>query len=231
MRPIQFPIQFPVQLPFLSPFTKLFPSLGTRRRRIPFRFRQLTAPLTFWLVTIALALVTARIVERAAEPYPPEWGSLVDVVVVSQPIAAGQPIDASSVVVRSIPSVFAPKRSAPGIRSAAGRIPMGDLVVGAPVDLARTVPASTSEIVAAIGPGRRGVGLPLDAVPPGLRIGDHVDVLVASDGDSAVFRSVRNAQVVVLDDRGALVAMPADDAEQLTAARVVGRATLILVGG
>ncbi len=231
MRPIQFPIQFPVHLPFPWPIRKLLPSSAIRRRRIPFRFRQLTAPVTFWLVTIAIALVTARIVERAAAPYPPEWGSLVDVVVVSQPIDAGKPIDAPSVVVRSIPSAFAPKRSATGIRSAVGRIPMGNLSVGAPVDLARTVPASTSEIVAAIGPGRRGVGLPLDAVPPGLRIGDHVDVLVASDGDGAVFRTVRNAQVVVLDDRGALVAMRADDAEQLTGARVVGRATMILVGG
>ncbi len=251
MRPFSFrssfrnsvPIPFNVRIPFVAqkPIRPVFDDPGERgilgpvftphRRPITVHVSQLKAPLMFWALTIAIAVVTARIVERAAEPYPSEWGTLVDVVVATQPLAAGSPIEASSVVVRSIPSAFAPARPAAQAELAIGRTALDAVAVGGAVDLTRTVPASTSAIVAAVGRGRRGVGLPADAIPLGLRPGDHVDVLVASDGDGSLVGSVRNAQVIVLDDRGALVAMPTADAERLAAARVIGRATLTVVGG
>ncbi len=231
----------PALAPFEDPSRPGFPDLGygprphtpvRRARKSPMAlWRRLKAPVAFWALTISVAVVTARMVERAAAPFPAEWGTLVDVVVATQPLAAGEPIDASSVVVRSIPSAFVPDRATSRVNVAVGRTLLDALSVGSPVNLARTVPASTSATVASVGKGRRGIGLPVDAIPPGLKSGDHVDVLVASDGDGSLVGTVRNAQVVVLDERGALVAMATADAERITAARVIGRATLTIVGG
>jgi hypothetical protein len=100
-----------------------------------------------------------------------------------------------------------------------------------PIDLARVVPASTSAVVASIGRGRLGIGLQLDAAPPGVQAGDNVAVLVASDGDGSLVDSFPNAQVVRIDESGVLVALGAEDAQRLTSARSVGRATIAIVGG
>ena len=194
-------------------------------------WRRIRLQLGFWLVTLLLAVITARVVEQAGKPYPSQWGSLVDVVVATEPIGAGQKIAVTAIQMRSVPSAFAPPRSARSLLDVNGRVASVAIPTGMPINLANAIPASTSAVVASIGRGRRGIGLQADAVPPGLQAGDTVDVLVASDGDGSTVAVFRNAQVVLIDTTGVLVAVPTDDAQRLAAARILGRASLVIVGG
>ncbi|MDQ6797531.1 MAG: SAF domain-containing protein [Actinomycetota bacterium] len=73
--------------------------------------RLLRSPLLFWAAVALLAVLTAIIVGRAmgrARSEAAHWGSVRDVAVTTDPVAAGTAVRAGDVVVRSMPAAFLP---------------------------------------------------------------------------------------------------------------------------
>ncbi len=193
--------------------------------------RRYRRPAVFWFVTIVLAIITARLVARAAQPLPVEWGNPQSVVVLIRDLPQGSVITSDDIGVRSVPSAFVPKRN-----TATGSDVVGKRLAvagrrGAPVDLTLVQPASTSALTAEVGRNRRGFALPSESVPRGVSVGDQVDVVVSQDGDGAPLVTISNAKVIAFDEQQLLVSLTRADAASLAAALTRGRATVLLVGG
>jgi Flp pilus assembly protein CpaB len=215
-----------------NPLADAYRSLRKRiRSTVHVAWRIGRGPFLFWLITLVLAVATSTMIDRAQDPYPKAWGPLVEVAVAAEPVSAGTVISAPMIRVQRIPSLFVPDRPARGVADVVGRSAVSAIRQNAPVDLAEASPASTSAVSAAIGRGKRGVGLSPQIAPPGLAVGDFVDVLVVADADGSVVATFRNAAVIAIDTSGVLVSLPVAQADRLAAARSVGVATLTLVGG
>jgi Flp pilus assembly protein CpaB len=195
------------------------------------RLRRFRRPAVFWLITIGLAMLTANLVSRAAQPLPDQWGPSTRVVVLHRSVGPGQVLVAGDVSVEMVPAAFVPQRYARSIDEAVGRRVDPATRVGSPINLSTATPASTSELSSAIGRGRRGIAVSIDTAPAGLTSDDVVDVVVNQDGDGTILTTITGARVAQVNDRQVLLSTLPGDAGRLAAALTHGRATLILVGG
>jgi Flp pilus assembly protein CpaB len=196
-----------------------------------FRVRRMRRPAVFWLVTLALALLTANLVSRAAQPLPDQWGPSRQVVVLTRKIQAGQVVKPGDVGLQMVPRAFIPTRHATELSQVIGRRIDPAARVSAPIDLASANPASTSALSALIGKNQRGFAVPAEAAPAGVAVADLVDVLVNQDGDGRLLATIRSARIARVDDRQVLLSVTQTDAIQLAAALTHGRPTVIILGG
>jgi Flp pilus assembly protein CpaB len=204
--------------------TLVRPSMRPRRR--------LHQPVPYWLVVAVIAVVPALAVGRLATTADAErrrWGPGLPTVVVRVDVAAGEPIGADDVEIRSLPAAARPD-------DAMGTLPTGavaaaDLVAGEAVVGSRLAPAGTSPIAARLPSGTRGIAVPAD---DGLavRVGDRVDVLATLDATSGqpTTTLARGATVVDVGEKAVTVAVPVEQAERVAFALAAGVVTLALTG-
>lgn len=192
-------------------------------------------PSAYWLVTGALALVTALVVLRAvgrAEAGAARLGGLRPVAVARVTLPAGATVGPGDTEVRRLPAALVP----PG---AVDTSPEGSLVAatvheGEVVLDGRLAPAGTSPLSAALPAGTRGVAVPVDAALP-VEPGDVVDVLATFDPDLAegaepTVAVARDAVVVHADEDAVVVAVTPSQAPRVAFAVAAGAVALAVVG-
>jgi Flp pilus assembly protein CpaB len=201
-----------------------------RFRKPTIRIARYRSATVFWIATVIVGIVTAKVVSRSAQPYPPTWGTVAPVAVLIRSVNEGATITPADVAIRNVPSAFVPEKSARSVSAAVGRRAAHQLRAGSPVDFDHTTPGLASALAGSVGQDRRGVALSLDGVPVGLTFGDLVEVFVNRDGDGQLLITVTNARVVRTTDHQILVSVTTSEAKQLAQALSNGRATLALVG-
>ncbi len=185
----------------------------------------------FWIVTIALGFLTARVVSTAREPYPAQWGDVQRIATMTRTVSAGNIVQRGDVTISEVPAAFIPMRSAHRVEQIIGRRAARNLIAQSPIDLTFVSPGSASALSEAVGEHRRGFALPADTAPIAIGPADHVDIFVNRDGDGELVASVADAKVIRLSDRQVLVSVTDADAKRLASAMSNGRPTIVLVGG
>jgi len=206
--------------------------------------RTFRRPPLYWTAVGVIAFASAAMVwaalrdaQRGAELY----GAPREVLVAARDLAVGARIEPTDVVRRRFPAAALPP-------SALGELPAG-AVAGAAIDSGEVVTSrhlgrrNASPSALRVLTGRRGVAVPrgTDALP--LRVGDTVDVAVAPTGSPGLEDSgggapsmgaatllARQAPVISVDVRVAVVSVEEKVAAELAVAAADGRAQLVLVG-
>jgi Flp pilus assembly protein CpaB len=211
--------------------------LQRRRLRLPRR------PAPFWVLTVALALLTGLVVSSlldATAAGVARYGEPVPAVVVLRPVRAGSPVGSDATAVRLRPAELVPEgaRTTP----AAGEVALVDLHPGEVVLEARLAPAGLSPAAALLPPGTRGLSVPTGPGALALRPGDRVDVLATlepglaeasgSPAGPPTVTVARRATVVVAEETGdaVTVAVTTGEAPRVAFALSAGTVTLLLVG-
>jgi Flp pilus assembly protein CpaB len=208
--------------------------LIARARRLRHR------PALRWLVVLGLAAVaglfTARMVD-AARATRARWGTGRPVVVMVDPVAAGNEIEADDVEVRSLPPAALPRSalSEPPV----GRVATADLYPGEVLVEGRVAPEGRTGAAALLPTGTRALAVPTGPGTPPLRVGDTVDLLATYDpllfdptatpanADGMV---VSGALVIDVSEGAVTVAVDPDDAPDVALALAQGAVTLALAG-
>jgi hypothetical protein len=193
----------------------------TRRLRLVLA----TRPLAYWSLTLALAGLAGAVVERAvasAADARHRWGATRPALITTRPVPAGELLDPSNSVLRSIPLVLWPDGALASFPDppvpAAAALTRGEIVTAALVGRGGRSPTA-----ALLPDGSRGVAV---ARPDGLalRVGDHVDVA----GASGVLAT--GARVIDVTDSTAVIAVDAGDAPAVARAAAAGDAVPVLAG-
>lgn len=206
---------------------------GSRSQRslAPLR-RAARRPVPWWIATAVLAVLTGTIVSglvARADAARRQWGQARPVAVVKTAVSAGEEIGPGDVVERQLPMVVVPDGALDAVP--VGRVALVALVPGEVVVASRVAPDGLRGVAALLPAGSRALAVPAGPGTPPLEQGDIVDVLVTvdpgGDGDPT-FPIVESAAVVAVDDTGATIAVPADDAPRVAFALTAGRVTLAL---
>jgi hypothetical protein len=197
------------------------------RSRVPRRLRLLLDPgaLRYWAVVIVLAASLALLVARSvgrAEAAVDGWGTARTVLVVNEPVAAGDRL-AASVREARWPAALVPATArtevAPGDRAAAA------LDVGAVLTDAAVRPPDAD-------PERRSVAIEVAEVPAPVAVGDRVDLWAPTPDGAGTGGDARRiaaaAEVLDRSDRALVVAVARDEVAAVAAATADGR---IVVAG
>jgi pilus assembly protein CpaB len=203
------------------------------RRRLPLPRR----PVPFWALAVLLAVLTAAVAARglgATGAGAPRHDEAVPVLVVSRPVAAGQPVEEAVAQLRPVPADLVP---AGAVRTAAdGRVATVDLHPGEVVLAARLAPDGLSPTAALLPPGTRGVAVPRGPGGLALRTGDVVDVLAtfattpteAPEPVEPTFPVARGAVVVGVEDDAVTLAVRPEEAARVAFALTAGTVALVL---
>lgn len=211
-------------LPPRPPFRLSLPGRVLRRR-----------PAPFWLLAVALSLVTATTVARLvseAEAAAARYGAVRPAVVATRHLPAGTVLAPGDAEVRSVPAAFLP----PGALEAPveGAVLSAAVVEGEPLVGERLAPAGTSPVAALLPPGTRGIAVPTGAGALPLSAGDVVDVLATVEpglGDEPTFPVASAATVVDAGEDAVTIAVRVEEAPRVAFALGAGAVTLVLVGG
>lgn len=203
-------------------------------------FRLRRSPAGFWLVAVALALLTGTAVSRLvgrAEALSARYGATRAVVVARHDVAAGAHLRAGDVGRRVMPAAFVPAGAVSGstTSSLVGRVVVVPLVRGQVVVGAHLAPGGLSAVAALVPPGTRAIALPTGGLAPPLRRGDVVDVYATFDDgkDPPTFAVARRVPVVSVaeDDDTVTVAVDERDVDRVAFAVTTGEVTIVLAGG
>jgi Flp pilus assembly protein CpaB len=199
-------------------------------------------PAVRWLVVFGLAAVaglfTARMVD-AARATRDRWGAGRPVVVMVDRVAAGQPIEAGDVEVRSLPPAARPPNAV--AEPPIGRVATADLYPGEVLVEQRVAPEGRVGAAALLPVGTRALAVPTGPGTPPLRVGDTVDLLATYDpllfdpastpADGGVDGMVVSGALVIDVSEGAVtVAVDPDEAPDVALALTQGAVTLALAG-
>ncbi len=195
------------------------------------RLRRLLGPLVFWSITLAVALVSARMISQPlTKPINP-FGPSELVAVSTSDLAAGHRIVSEDVVLRELPGAVLPVDAVRTVASLVGKRLTQSSASGRPI-LARDVTGlATSPLSAKVGSGYRGVMIDLPGVPLKVSPGDRVDLLVARDGDGLAELAVSDAVVIDRLETGVLLRVPETQLATLAGSLVRGRPLLAIRGG
>ena len=199
------------------------------RSRVPWRRRAFLDPaaLRYWLAVAAVAVVSTALVHRSlndAAAVRARWGPTTDVVVTTEAVRAGDPLNGAVTVVRW-PRSLAPTGALS--QTDARHRADADLDAGSPItdalvrDPERT--RTTERHVA------------VEAVDPGLEAGDRVDVWATTDptlveGAASSDGPVASAARVVRTTGDQIVlAVEADRVAELAQAAALSQLTLAVV--
>lgn len=153
------------------------------RARLPLRSRVPRSALPYWLVVLLLATVTAGTVDavlRRAADAEARYGATASVLVATEAVAAGEPVDSATTQVRRWPSGLVPegalRRLPDGERVAVAAIAKGEAVVAS-----RVSGQAAAGVTGLLDPGARAVVVPLEVAGLPVVVGDRVDVLATGD--------------------------------------------------
>jgi Flp pilus assembly protein CpaB len=207
------------------------------RRRTPARplARLRRRPSAYWLLAVALALLTTLVVTRAvgrAEAGAARLGGLRPAVVALATLPPGATVGPGDTEVRRLPTALVPPGAVarpPEGAVVASTVHEGEVVLGA-----RLAPAGTSPLAAALPPGTRGVAVPVEAAALPVEAGDVVDVLATFDPDLAdgadpTVAVARGALVVDVAAEGVVVAVTPGQAPRVAFAVAAGAVALAVV--
>ncbi len=182
-------------------------------------------------LALALAAVGAvGITQRVgdAEALRDAWGRARTVAVVVDRVGPGESL-AGHLRARSLPMAAVPQ-GALDVRGASGRTARDALVPGEVVVAARLAPKGVRGPAARLGPGERGVAVPVpDGAAPPVRAGDRVDVVSMLPGGADRVLAPA-APVIHVGQRVITVAVPKADAADLAALAGQGGAGIVLSG-
>ena len=183
---------------------------------------------SYWLVVAAAAAVTGLMVAVVAglAGGGPSLGDLTPVVVATQPIEAGEPLDEANTEIRRYPALVLP----PDAMSALA----GDEVASAALHVGDVVTAARLGGIP-IG-NRTEVAVPAHTAMPPLAAGDRVDVLVTlpisdeSGAQTQATLTVANAAVVTdKAEHAVTIAVTEQELLPVASAVIQGSVTLALV--
>ena len=183
---------------------------------------------SYWLVVAVAAAVTGLLVAAVAglAGGEPSLGVLTPVVVVTQPIEAGESLDEDNAEVRRYPAQTLPPDAVPalsGVDVASAALHPGDVV-------------TTARLGGLPIGDRTEVAIPAHTALPPLVPGDHVDVLVTlpiptdSGGQTQATLTVATAAVVTYKAEHAVtIAVTDEELLPVASAVIQGSVTLALV--
>ncbi|WP_419924881.1 SAF domain-containing protein [Candidatus Poriferisocius sp.] len=183
---------------------------------------------SYWLVVAVAAAITGLVVAAVAglAGGDPSMGALTPVVVATQPISAGEPVDGSNAEVRRYPALTLPPDAVPALSGA--EVASAALFPGDIVTTARLGGLPIGD--------RTEVAIPAHTALPPLVPGDLVDVLVTlpfttGSGDQTQATLTVATAAVVTDKAEHAVTIAVTDQELLPVASGViqGSVTLALV--
>lgn len=198
------------------------------------------SPLPFWVLTLALALLTGvtvtRLVRDASERAA-RLGGLVDVPVAARAVEAGTPLRSVDVTERRLPADALPRSRVAA--TPVGRVTLVALVPGEVVLASKLAPDGLRGVAALVPAGHRALAVPTEQGGLSLRRGDRVDVLATFDvaggiGEAAVdpgpptFPVAAAALVVDVGGDAVTVAVTTDEAPRVAFALARGTVTLAL---
>lgn len=194
-------------------------------------------PRLWWVLVLSVALTAgwlASTVVARADRTRLAWGASQQVLVAERDLAPGDELLARDVALVARPRSMVPATALSELPDGAvlrAHILQGEVVVGQ-----RLAPAGLTGVAAMLPAGTRAVAIPTEpGMAPPLRVGDHVDVLVAlapeSAGDGAPgFAVATDALVVAIDEAAITVAVSRDTAPRIVVALGQGAVTLALIG-
>ncbi|HET7489336.1 MAG TPA: SAF domain-containing protein [Acidimicrobiales bacterium] len=192
--------------------------------------------LPFWLLALALALVTGATVARLvgeASARAARLGGLVAVPVAARPVAAGAVLRAADVAERRLPAALLPEGRVAG--APVGRSAVVPLVPGEVVLASKLAPDGVRGVAALVPRGRRALAVPTGDAGLPLEPGNHVDVLATFDqpdgADAPTFPVAAGALVVTAGGDSVTVAVSESEAPRVAFALARGTVTLALTGG
>lgn len=193
-----------------------------------------TIPLTWWVAALGLAALTGSLTTRAlrsADAAVARWGDTAAVMVVLEPVAAGQAVTDTDVARRSVPRALLPRGALadrPG-----GRVALVDLVAGEILLEQRLAGGGRHGPAALLGPDERAVAITATTGErPRLAANDLVDLVgVPADG-SAPSVLARRARVLDVDDQTGAVTVAVPRAAVIGVAQALerGRVVVALAG-
>ena len=199
------------------------------------------SPFLFWLVAVALALVSGLTVTRLvgqAAARAARLGGLVEVPVTTRPVDAGEVLGSGDVTLRSLPADALPDGTP--VESPAGRVVVVPLLTGEVVVAAKVAPEGLRGVAALVPAGWRALAVPVEQGGLALRTGHVVDVLatfdVASDpaapqqadAGPPTFPVATGAKVVDVGTDSVTVAVIEEQAPRVAFALARGTVTLAL---
>jgi Flp pilus assembly protein CpaB len=191
------------------------------------------------VVAGSLAAATVQRAEQARAAY----GEARRVPLAGADLAVGTKLTEADLIWSDLPVGLIPG----GVATApVGRVVTEPLVKGEVVAERRLSGADATGAAALVGPGRRALAVPVEATPPGLEIGDHVEAYapattggsmadladladLARAQGSGARRVARDATVIAVDERSVTVSVAGTEAAGLAAAVLDGALTLALV--
>ena len=197
------------------------------------------SPLPFWLLALALSLVTGlsvgRLVDEASRRAA-RLGGLTDVPVAARSVDAGRALRPADVAVRRLPAAVVPRGRL--ARSPAGRVTVVPLAAGEVLLAAKLAPDGLAGVAALVPSGHRALAVPVEPDGLDLRQGHRVDVLATfevsaaegAEGDAAppTFPVATDALVVDVAEQAVTVAVTPAEAARVAFALARGTVTLAL---
>jgi Flp pilus assembly protein CpaB len=203
-----------------------------RPRRLHRRYIPSLSAVMFWTVTLLVAVITGRLVQRSvAATSESRWGPVQSVVVVTQGVKPGETLQPSMLSVRSVPRAFVPTKPIISMKNVVGRTIRRTLVAGSILDADIVTPNQSSALSARTGQNRRAISIPAGDGALRVQPGDRVDVLATTDATGATTVAVHDAEVLQRDERSITLAVVVNDAPMLAGALATQRITLALLGG
>lgn len=193
-------------------------------------------PALYWILAVGLAACTSLTVFRlaaAADARANYWGTLAEVPVVDQPIAAGELVDAADFSMRSVPEALLPESEV--VFEPVGLTAIVPLVPGEVIVEAKLAPAGLLGPAAMLTAGQRAVAVPRTDTTPPVAVGDRVDVILTLDASAAgigagppAFPVARGASVLDVTETAVAIAVSADEAPKVVFGAAQGAVSLAL---
>lgn len=192
-------------------------------------------PPAYWVVTVALALLTFLVVTRAvsrAEADAARLGHLRAVAVARTTLPVGATVGPDDTEVRSLPAALVPPEAVAAVPE--GAVVTATVHEGEVVVAPRLAPAGRSPLTAALPAGTRAVAVPVDAAALPVEPGDVVDVLATfepdlADGGDPTVAVAPEAVVVEVAAESVVVAVTPGQAPRVAFAAAAGAVALAVV--
>jgi Flp pilus assembly protein CpaB len=215
----------------MRPAPKTSPTWTTRQRLSFRRIRRSAAPLAFWTATLLVAIVSSRIVQSSVVENQAPFGPVTLVAVAASELPIGHLLGPEDMAVAELPTKLLSHRATANLSSLVGTRLIHAVRTGQPIDRDATTSAATSALAAKIGPEHHGVMIDFPGTLLPLEPGDHVDVLVARDGDGITETAAANATVIERRESSVLLRIQAAQVDTLAGALARGRPLIVVRGG
>lgn len=197
---------------------------ATRRAARPLRRAPLRLACSILVVIVTMAVMWSLLTR--AEQGARRYGDVRSVVVATRDLDAGETIDDDSAELRELPADARPARAVTSLdgQRLVDPVHRGQVIVGGDVTVHR------SQLAAALGPGRRAIGLAVDRIGLELHRGDIVDVWTA-DAAGAMTMVAAAAEVVGIGARVVTVAVGSSEVGDVAGAVAADIAVVTLRPG